>query len=535
VSSAIQATQDPARRAEGIVSRYSNWIAVIVVAAGFIWRLWLAHATFFNADEAWHYSLANQRSLHLAYQASLTIPHPPLLVLILYFWRSFGTSNLVLRLPCVIAGTLFCWVSWKWVTALAGHAAGWVGLILATFLPPMIAVFTDLRQYPLMLLFAVSAAYLLERALARSSVSWMIASMVCLYLAMLSTYSAFFFAAVLGGYGILRILTKPPSRQVIAAWGVGQAAGLGLTWYLYAAHITRIGSLQVPWLYDYYFHPGSGHLLHFLYHATFGVFRFIFGQVSVGGAATLTFAAAVLLLLFQKTAPETATPSRLIAILLLLPFVLNWAAVIAGVYPYGRTRQCVFLAIFAIAGVSVFLARITKQKAGPTVVLAIAIVVLCHVFGTLQGRDMLPLAGQRHQHMDQAMEFIHREVLPEDLIFVDAATRLQLAHYLCRQEHVDIDRSIAGFESFQCDGFRVVSTGPSEGVLTADTFANKWQEMVRTFSRKPGSNVWVFQGGWASGLGEALRNRSAEYSEIQPHSFGRYLEMFKIKVVEAKV
>jgi hypothetical protein len=355
--------------------------------------------------------------------------------------------------------------------------------------------------------------------------------MVCLYLSMLSTYSALFFAAVLGGYGILRILTKPPSGQVIAAWGVGQAAGLGLTWFLYVTHIARIGSLQVPWLYDYYFHPGSGRLLPFLYHATFGVFRFIFGQITVGGAATLMFAAAVLLLLFQKPAPETATPSRLIAILLLLlPFVLSGAAVIAGLYPYGRTRQCVFFAVFAIAGVSVFLARIANQKAGPAVVLAIAIVVLCHVFGTLQGRDMLPLADQRHQHMDQAMEFIRREVPPEDLIFVDAATRLQLAHYLCRQEQIDIDRSVAGFESFQCDGFRAVSTGPNEGVLTADTFANKWQEMIRIFSRKPGSNVWVFQGGWASRLGEAVRVRSPEFSEIQPRSFGRYLEIFRIKV-----
>jgi hypothetical protein len=237
-----------------------------------------------------------------------------------------------------------------------------------------------------------------------------------------------------------------------------------------------------------------------------------------------------LLLLFEEPASETTPPSRLSGILLLLPFVLNCAAVKAGLYPYGRTRQCVFLAIFAIAGVSVFLARIAKQKAGPAVVLAVVVVVLCHVFGTLQGRDMLPLADQRHEYMDQAMEFIHREVSSEDLIFVDAATRLQLAHYLCRQERVDIDHSVAGFESFQCDAFRVISTGPNEGVLTADTFANKWQEMVCISSRTPGSKVWIFQGGWATGLGESLRDRSPEFSDIQPHSFGRYLEIFKLEV-----
>jgi hypothetical protein len=95
---------------------------------------------------------------------------------------------------------------------------------------------------------------------------------------------------------------------------------------------------------------------------------------------------------------------------------------------------------------------------------------------------------------------------------------------------MEIDHSVDGFESFQCDGFRVISTGPNEGVLTTDTFAKKWQKMVRISSLKPGANVRVFQGGWAAGLGEALRDRSPEFSGIEPHSFGRYLEIFKLKV-----
>jgi hypothetical protein len=345
-----QTTQDSARAAGAVFRRYPNGIAAMLVAAGFIWRLWLAHATFFNTDEAWHYSLANQGSLYLAYKASLTIPHPPLLVLVLYFWRSLGTSNLVLRLPCVIAGTLFCWIFWKWLTTLAGRTAGWVGLILVTFLPPMIAFSADLRQYPSMLLFTVSAAYFLEQALAENSVLWMLVSAVCLYLAMLSTYSAFFFAAALGGYGILRMSRKPPALPVIAAWSAGQAGGLALAWFLYVTHIARIGPVQVSWLYDYYFHPGRDRLLFFLYHGTFGVFRFTFGQVAAGGVATLMFFIGALRLLMEKPASGTTPPSRLTGVFLLLPFALNCVAVTAGLYPYGRTRQCVFLAVFAVAG-----------------------------------------------------------------------------------------------------------------------------------------------------------------------------------------
>ncbi|HWY19758.1 MAG TPA: glycosyltransferase family 39 protein [Candidatus Acidoferrum sp.] len=530
MSSPLQTIHDQARAARDAVRGRANWIAATLVAAGFIWRLWLAHATFFNTDEAWHYSLANQDSLSHAYKASLTIPHPPLLVLVLYFWRSLGTSNLALRLPCVIAGTMFCWVFWKWLTELARATAGWAGLVLVTFLPPMIAISADLRQYPMMLLFSVSAAYFLERALAENAASWMALSAVCLCLAMLSNYSAFFFAAAFGAYCILRMRTRSPSLRVIFAWGVGQAASLGLAWFLYRTHIAKIGSLRVSWLYDYYLHAGRSQFLPFLYHGTFGVFRFVFGQITIGGLATLMFATGTLLLLFEKPESETRFPARLAGIFLLLPFILSCAAVTAGLYPYGRTRQCVFLAIFAIAGVAVFLARVAKQKIGLAVALTIVIVVACHAFGTLQGRDMLPLADQRHEHMDQAMEFIQRQVSPSDLIFVDAATRLQLGHYLCRQEPISIDRSVAGLESFQCRGFHVISTGPNDGVLTADTFKNRWQEMASFYSVKPETNIWVFQGGWASGLGEALRAQSPEFSRLQPYSFGRYLEIFKLKV-----
>lgn len=266
----MAAASQPGRAAD----RRSDYVAMTLVGGGLLWRLWLAHATFFNSDEAWHFSIANQASLYLAYKASLTLLHPPLLVLVLYFWRGLGTSNLVLRLPCVIAGTLFCWVFWRWLTVVAGRTAGWVGLILVTFLPPMIALSADLRQYTLMLLFATSAAYFLERALAENLVRLMEISTVFLYLSLLSHYSAFLFAAALGVYCILRMFAQPPSPSVIVAWGAGQAGGVGLGWFLYTTQIAALRKVYPGaqplhryadfYLSDYYFHPGRNRLLPFL-------------------------------------------------------------------------------------------------------------------------------------------------------------------------------------------------------------------------------------------------------------------------------
>jgi len=534
---------EPPRRQhrwQAILTRHPDRIAAALVAAGFLWRVWLAHATFFNADEAWHFSVANQNSLLQAYKMSHTLAHPPLLVLILYFWRHVGTSNLMLRLPSVIAGALFCWVFYKWLSGILGRAAGWAGLLFVTFLPPMIALSADLRQYTLMLLFSVSGAYLLERALAQDSAPLMLLSSGCLYLAMLSHYSAFLFAAALGAYCILRFLTQRVSAQVVAAWLAGQAGGLGLAWFLYSTHIAglqaaypqgqplhRFGDFYIR---EWYFHPGHDHLLPFLYHGTFGVFRFVFGNLHMGDVATVMFVAGVVILLLAEKAEAKPYSPRVLGIYLLLPFAVNWAVVWAGLYPYGRTRHCVFLAVFGIAGVSVLLARIAKQRTAIAAALAIGIVILCHIFGTLQGRDMLPLADQRHEHMDQAVEFLGREVASEDLIFADKVTSMQLGHYLCRQKVFSVDHPVAGYEEFRCNGFRVVSTELTDGPMIPDTFASEFRDMVRRYRLKPEDRVWVVQAGWARGLGEILRSRFPQFAGIEPHAFGHFIDAFRLTV-----
>ena len=515
--------------------RHSDLLAAAVAALGFLCRAGLAHATFFNPDEAWHFSVANQDSLGQAYQASLTLFHPPFLILVLYFWRSLGTSDLTLRLPCVIAGAVFCWLYYKWLKIILGQTVAWIGLLLVTFLPTMIGLSADLRQYPLMLMFSAAGAYLLERAFARNSPGMMLLSSGSLLLAMLSHYSGFLFAASLGTYAIFRMFARRPSTGVVVAWTAGQVAGLGLAWFLYTTHIKRLAAgypgaqnlrhVADWYLPQFYYHPERDHLLPFLFRGTFGVFRFAFAWVVMGHIATLLFVAGVILLMRRQSPSADVRLTRLTAILLLCPFLLNCATVAAGLYPYGRTRQCVFLAMFGIAGVSVALTGIAKQKFGSALAMAITLVILCHLFGTQPSRDDLPLADRRREHMDQAVQFIRRQVSPADVIYVNKSTEFQLAHYLCEQKPVVVDRSVAGFESFQCNGLRVVS-----GVVMPDTLSYKWQEMASAYSLRPATKVWVVEGGWTSGFAETLRDRFREFSDIEIHSFGHYLEIFSLTV-----
>lgn len=546
---ALRAT-DPIRHAwnqdgglDQWLSNHSSWVAAVPLALAFLCRLWAAGGTFLNPDEALHFEVANQTSLLLAYHASRTIAHPPLLILVLYFWRALGTSEFKLRLLSVLAGTIFCWVFWRWLTSIFGRTVGWIGLVLACFLPSTIELSAEVRQYALFLLFSTGAAYLAERAFARDSASAMLLSSLCLYLAMLSHYSAFLFAAILGLYCILRIAARHFSARVVVAWAIGQIGGVALALFLYRTQLSTLGK-NFPgspalrnfgdwFLKDYYYHPEQANLASFIYHKSFGVFRFIFGQPTIGGAAAVAFLVAVIILLRAKQNSETGIALRQLGMFLLLPFVLGCSAGIARVYPYGRTRHSAFLIMFAIAGVSFLLAKLASGRTGRGVALAVLLVAGCQTFGTLREPDMLPRSGQQLTQMAQAMNFIHQQIPPTDLIFVPFATGLQMEYYLCNHQTVAIDLSVPGFRSFDCGGHRVISTDMHGRDFSAEDFSGFWTEMITTYNLPPGKTVWVIQAGWIGSLGDDLKRKFPEFSALEPRSFGPHLQIFKLTVGQA--
>ncbi len=518
---------------------HSNRLALLTLAVGLLVRLWVAWGTFLNPDEALHYLIANQDTWRAVYQASLTTAHPPLLIFLLYFWRTLGTSEFVLRLPSVLAGTAFCWVYFKWLTSVFGRIAGWIGFVLVTFLPPMISLSAEVRQYMLMLFFVGSAAYLLERALAKNSASLMLLSSACLYLGLLFHYSGFLFAAALGAYGLLRLLGGRFSVKVITAWAASQIGALGIAAFLYATHISQqknsAQALQAmeEWLRRSYYRPGHDSLVLFVLGRSFGAFQFMFGQLAVGDVAALCFFTAVILLLRGRNgkSQNSAAPWQL-GVFLLLPFVLNCAAAIARVYPYGGTRHGVFLVLFGVAGVSFLMAEWVRQKAARGVGVAILVVAVCNLFG-VPHRPFMLRRDQSSQQMNRAMNAVRLAVSPQDLVFVDYETSLLLNHYLCPQRAMVFDSSITSLQAFQCAGYRVISADPHTWRFDAQTFLIKWDELLRTYDPKPGERVWVIQEGWDIKLAAELQSQFREFGSLNPVSFGKNITMFELTIGQA--
>jgi hypothetical protein len=522
-------------------------VAACVTFLGLLARLWAAHGIFLNPDEALHFRLANQPSLLLAYRASLTASHPPLLTLVLYYWRALGTSELAselaselwLRTPLVIAGVVFCWMFYKWLSNTAGSIAGVIGLLFVSLLPPIVLLSAEIRQYPLMLAFLASALYLLDAAFATDSIFKMAAFTACLYMAMCSHYSAFFFSAALGLYALIRFFSRP-SLRLFVVWATGQLGGVALAIFFYKTHIAKLGvgqsrTVLQGWMSDEYlqrsyFNSAHDNPVLFLLGHSFGVFQYIFGQLAVGDVMGVLFLAGVVVLLRGNGFRNDLPSSRRLGIFLLLSFAIGGAVSLAHVYPYGGTRHVAFLIIPCVAGVSVAIVGLVKEEAKRSLGVATLILLACIVFGKTRPPRM-NRADQSHANMAAAIQFLQQNVNRSDIIFTDYQTDLILGHYLCRQRPITIEASPDDFEQFTCDGHRVVSDDyKTAWIFRASEFPEHWKQLNEAYNLKAGDTVWVFQSGWEIGLPEDLQKKYTEFHNLQFESLGANIKVFKLTV-----
>ncbi len=529
--------QNPLARMSDSLERHSTFLIGALLLTGFAVRIWRASGTFLNPDEAMHLLAANQNSWRLAYQAGLNLAHPPLLVFLLHLWRYLGTSELILRMPSILAGTAFCWLTYKWASMLFGQPVAWIVFILTLFLPSTIDLSSEVRQYALLLAFAMASVYLLERALETNSARAMFFSGVTLWLAMSSHYSAFLFAAAVGIYAVFRMTPRRPSRKVFVLWVTGQAVAIGLGCFFYLTHFAHLSSggdtgssipytwTASPYLPTSYFAPGKINPLVFIFARTGGVFQYAFAQAIVGDVAFLAFVIGMILL-FRKVAPSRV-PSRQRGALLILPFIVNCAAALARAYPYGGTRHSAFLIPFALAGVGVTVAHLVKYRLASGVAAAVLVVLLCNLFPAHR-QPYMSRDDQSGDKMQAALEFLHQQTNPAELIFADYQTSLLLCHYLCEPHPVTVSVSVQGFRTYECGGHRVIVANGDAYIFTPRSFYDQWQILVGKYKLEPGTRVWVAQMGWSTNL--AVELEKFPELHLSPHFFGQRIQVFDLTV-----
>ncbi|PYV55709.1 MAG: hypothetical protein DMG98_14845 [Acidobacteria bacterium] len=516
-----------------------------ILGLGLIVRIWHASGTYLNPDEALHFFVANKTTWWETYRSSLNVSHPPLLIFLLRVWRGLGTSELMLRLPSILAGTAFCWFAYRWLSLLFEQSVVWIAFAFIVFLPSSIDLSTEVRQYALLLAFAMGSAYFLERAVRENSAISMLASGVFLWFALFSHFSAFLFAAVLGVYAILRMLEQRTPLKIVAVWELGQVVGVGICYWLYVTQISRLGQayggtnatkgwMGGDYLGNSYLIPGKINPFLFVFARTGGVFQYVFRQSVVGDLAFVLFVVGVVMILrghvrkntqVSNIAKPGAPRPPYTGILLLLPFVFNCAAALMRAYPYGGTRHSSFLMPFALAGVGVALARLVKNRIALGILVALLVSLVCNLFPSKR-LPYMSAESQRQANMTAAIETLRR--LPaEQPIFTDYQTSLSVGHYLCDQRPVEQDRKMAGFISFECGGHKVIVPA-STFLFTPRNFYDQWQAMAGAYKLRRGEKVCITQMGWSTYLAFELANFPEFH--ISPHYFGNNIQVFDLTV-----
>ena len=501
-------------------------IAAVTVAAGFGLRLLVASRSYLNPDEALHYVMFNQPSVLLAYKVALTSAHPPLFFLFMYFWHFLGRSELLLRLPSVLAGTAFCWFTFKWVSLFFGKKAGLISLVIATFAPALINISAEVRQYAFMLLFMSVALYFLGRSFQEKSSREMWYFTLFLYLAILSHYSAAFFVLAIGLYALVRLADASLPRKVVAAWGAGQFGALVIYALLYWSHVSRLKGVMADWASPYdrsYFHPGYGgyaELYDFLRENTARIFDYTFQEQYVSRTMFLIFIGSVVFLYVKGFLPQAGKPrSFQLGILVTLPFLAIWGAAMAGVYPYAATRHTIFLAPFSIAAIASLLTAVVRGRLWAGLLIAITLMGFSNA--AANPLSSLPQADLRRALMVNAINEVQASVPKRELILVDYQSSFILAYYLCGPDQiVQIDISNPTFHQFACKGYYIISLDNHFWKLTPGNLMSQGKKMAETLHLQPGERFWVFQAGWEANLDTELPSHLPAFRCLTPKSFG---------------
>jgi len=535
---------------EGWLDSHVDGIALAVVAIGFLVRLVVAHRSYLNPDEALHYLILNQPSAFQAYRFSLSNAHPPLIFLLVYFWHFLGRSELMLRLPSVLAGTAFCWAVYQWIKLIFGKAAGLVGVMLCAFAPALIALSAELRAYALLLFSMGAALYFLARTFEEKNEAKSVHCIWCfscfLYLAILSHYSAAFLTLALGCYALARIADSQLPRRAVAAWVAGQAGALAIYTFLYFTHISKIKSSIAIWAMPFdpsYFHWGDGNIFTFTRTRTLDIFLFLYGQRLIGEVMLLMFLGGVVFLFAQDLLSGAGKGgSRRFGILFLLPLAIVWGASLTGIYPYVGSRHTVFLAPFAIGAASFAIAAVSRQKLWASLLLGATLMVAANVLpasmglgGVATDASALPVEGgvapgnDSSALMAAAIHHIEQTIPQGGMILVDFQSSLPLTYYLCGPKTIiPIDDYKSENFRFSCNGYSIVSLHLWK--LIAGSFPAQFKSMARTSGLKPGDRVWVFQAGWGINLGAELPKSKPQFGCIVPSKFGENISVMPFAV-----
>jgi len=510
---------DGLRRLETRLCERLDWVAAGLLAVAFLLRWRLASETYLNPDEAWVSLLAAPGSLGELYAQATRTAHPPLAVFLLHAVKRLSDSELALRFIPLLAGVLVPWLVYRWLGCIWSRTAGFLALVLLAFSPALTALSAQVRGYTLLLVFVAAALYWLERALREDSPFWIGAFTAALYLAILTEYSAAFFAVSAALYFMWRARARRLRPAVWLTWLVGQASGaLIYVGLLYTQVLPRLERARTSgefesWLAPLFPSPGEppwGVLVR----GMLAQLRYLFAAEWAPAACALLWPLGIALL---------ARRARALLVLFAAPILLMWLAALARLHPYTGSRHCILLALFLAAGVAVAADRLIGSRPALAALLGLYLTFTGVWPKEARARADMPAENQAKVHLAAALRFLGENV-PPGVLLADVETRLLLGHYLAGRQWLPETRHLPSEE--QIGPLRVFATRWAYTAL--DELVLDFKLYCARYHPPPGQPVWVMDAGFTSALIKRPEALLALWPRARPHRFGEGILLLEI-------
>jgi hypothetical protein len=312
--------------------------------------------------------------------SSAPVIHP----YILYLMQKAGGGPVAVRAPSVLASLLAVLMMLAMVRVKVSHIAALLSAAILTVSASQIRYAQEVREYSLSVLFAAILIFCFLRRESTGSQSGHPAMLyAALFLAPFVQYGLVLFAfGILSTIGLLLLFNRQTcfklSHALIACVFLG--AGALSSFFLTLRY--QLGQRQVQsYLAANYFDPKTMSLLGFLSTNSRGLLSFLMP----GRVIALCFAIGAVIFCIGQARARKHEP---LTLLVFTSVLIAICASVAGVYPYGGIRQCLFLAPVLTLFAGVVFADLLRRLGGfwrPVVTLGLlALILLSGYRGTLR-------------------------------------------------------------------------------------------------------------------------------------------------------
>jgi hypothetical protein len=365
--------------------------------------LWFDEAVAANISRG---TLAETVTLTQA-EHSAPITHP----LLLYVVEKVDAGPLAVRGPSLVASVLavFLMLSLVTIPSIDQKTAVLSALMLAVS-AAQIRYAQEVREYSLSVLFAALMLYLFMSVTSASAER---CTRMALYLT-LFTVPLIQYGLVLFSIGILTALlilvfTRRAVRIHIRQIAIASLCLIAGSLVSFVLTLRYQWQEKVSYLQGKYFDPGSS-LPYFVWSNTHGLFAFLLPGLSVA----LISGAAILLYLLASPRSRCLSPLPMLAF---TSFGTVLVCAVLRIYPYGATRQCLFLAPVLCLLASASLVEIANgfpRRVNRLILSAIVCVVV--VSGILQIRAVKPYA--EIENIQRVLRQLQNQLHSSDEIYI---------------------------------------------------------------------------------------------------------------------